>query len=127
MARDPGVSPLYFLNLECFLMLASLDQSMIDALLADSRFTSRFPDLAEARARLARVGQGQTPTGGCCGGSVVPSQQANGLRNVFSWLKKTIATWPQATKSEFLATIGQHHLQIAYNDNGVVKVVTISR
>lgn len=93
-------------------MVASLTQAMINTVLADNRFISALPDLAEARRRLATLTQ-KAGTAGCCG-STTTTSSADDIRAVLSWIKRMIANWNQANVTTFLTLIGQPILQVAY-------------
>lgn len=94
--------------------MVSLDQAMITTIMADSRFVTAFPELGEARRRIATLTQ--KDTGGCCGGSSSAANTAVDIRSVLSWLKSTVANWSQDKITKFLTMIGQPVLFIAYND-----------
>jgi len=103
----------------------SLEQSVIDLILANNELVTRFPDFAKARKQLAEVGAAVVSSG-CCGGVSVDGDKSQIIRAVLGELKRKVAGWATKDHKDLLTAIGQRSLQIVYNDGGTkTKIITL--
>ncbi len=105
--------------------MQSLEQSLIDNILASNELVARFPAFAKARKKLAEVGAAAVASS-CCGGVSVDGDKSQIIRAVLGELKRTVAYWDSKQQKDLLTAIGQRSLQIVYNDNGTkTKIITL--
>lgn len=108
--------------------MKALSQSLIDTLMADSNYTTTFPEFALARQNMSRIiNNGNVKSGGCCGNRADATSSADAIKGVLSSLKKSIATMAKERQNQLLTMLGYKALQVSYNDpaTGALKTVVL--